>query len=152
VFKFLTEAYENLNDLEAREAMCEASLLAGVAFSHPKTSGPHACSFPLTNIYKMPHGEACAFTLNYFTKLNADAEGGRLNSFANDCGFTDANQMAERIEELKILFGMRTTLAEIGIFDLIASNLVEKSMHPNMLNNPVKMDIDAVEKLYRTIG
>ncbi len=152
VFKYLVEAYENPNDLEAREAMCEASLLAGIAFSHPKTSGPHACSFPLTNIYKMPHGEACAFTLDSFTKLNASAENGRLNSFANDCGFLDANQMADRIAELKRLFGMRITLVEIGISDLLASKLVEKSMHPNMLNNPVNMDIDAVEKLYRTIG
>jgi hypothetical protein len=32
------------------------------------------------------------------------------------------------------------------------SKLAEKSMHPNMLNNPVKMDAAAVEELYRTIG
>lgn len=46
--------------------MAEASIVAGVAFSHPRTTGSHACSFPLTNIYGVPHGEACAFTLDYF--------------------------------------------------------------------------------------
>jgi alcohol dehydrogenase len=152
VFRWLPVVYEEPDNLAAREAMCEASLLAGIAFSHPKTSGPHACSFPLTNIFKMPHGEACAFTLDAFTRLNADAENGRLNAFAVECGFVGANQMADRIAALKTVFGMRTTLAEIGISDLSDSKLAEKSMHPNMVNNPVKMDAAAVEELYRTIG
>ncbi len=151
VFQYLPAAYDNPDDLTAREAMCEASLLAGIAFSHPKTSGPHACSFPLTNRYHLPHGEACAFTLDAFTRLNADAENGRLNSFAADCGFADANEMADRIHSLKKRFNMRTVLEEIGVTGSAARKLAEDSMHPNMLNNPVKMDIDAVEKLYKTL-
>ena len=151
-FTYLTVVFENTNDLNGRRAMCEASLLAGIAFSHPKTSGPHACSFPLTNIYKMPHGEACAFTLDVFTKLNAEAENGRLHEFAKDCGFVDAYEMADRISELKKLFGLRTTLADIGVPGPFIQDLAVRSMHPNMLNNPVRMDAEAVEKLYRTIG
>jgi len=58
--------------VKAREKMAEASIVAGVAFSHPRTTGSHACSFPLTNIYGLPHGEACAFTLDYFLKFNAE--------------------------------------------------------------------------------
>lgn len=152
VFKYLPAVFDNPEDLAAREAMCEASLLAGIAFSHPKTSGPHACSFPLTNIYNLPHGEACAFTLDYFTLINADAENGRLHHFAMDCGFEDAVEMAGRITTLKFKLGMRTSLASIGVMQSMVSDLAEKSMHPNMLNNPVKMDLTAVERLYRTIG
>ena len=72
VFEWLEKAYNEPDNLEAREKMAEASIVAGVAFSHPRTTGSHACSFPLTNIYGVPHGEACAFTLDYFVKFNAD--------------------------------------------------------------------------------
>lgn len=54
VFDWLEKAYRDGNDLEAREKMAEASIVAGVAFSHPRTTGSHACSFPLTNLYGMP--------------------------------------------------------------------------------------------------
>lgn len=148
VFATLPAVYDNPDDLDARTAMSEASLLAGIAFSHPKTTGPHACSFPLTNIYHMPHGEACAFTLDSFTVINAVAENGRLNNFAKDCGFKDAYEMAGRITELKKMFGMCSTLAAIGVTQAMVSDLAQKSMHPNMLNNPVKMDVESVEKLY----
>ena len=35
VFDWLEKAYRDGNDLEAREKMAEASIVAGVAFSHP---------------------------------------------------------------------------------------------------------------------
>jgi alcohol dehydrogenase len=152
VFEFLPTVYENPSDLNAREKMCEASLLAGIGFSYPKTTGSHACSFPLTNIYHVPHGEACAFTLDYFLRLNAKNEtDGRINRFAADCGFENAEKMADRIFEMKKSFGMRCTLSEIGVKDEDIRSLSEKSMHPNMLNNPVKMTVDSVEEMYRSL-
>lgn len=151
-FEYLPEAYDNPSDLNAREKMCEASLLAGIAFSHPKTSGPHACSFPLTNVYGLPHGEACAFTLDTFIMINASAENGRLHTFAKACGFGSACDMADTVRRLKKLFGMPSTLAEAGIAECDIERLSLDSMHPNMLNNPVQMDVKAVEKVYRTIG
>jgi alcohol dehydrogenase len=152
VFQYLMVVYDNPNDLVSREAMCEASLLAGISFSHPKTSGPHACSFPLTNIYGLPHGEACAFTLDAFVRINAAAENGRLHSFANECGYKDAFDMANAICTLKKYFGMPSKLKDAGVDEQQIKELAQESMHPNMLNNPVKMDVDAVEKVYRTIG
>lgn len=152
VFQYLPAAYDNPGCLEAREKLCEASLLAGVAFSHPKTSGPHACSFPLTNIYGLPHGEACAFTLDAFTRLNAEAENGRLHVFARDCGFHDAYEMAEQIAALKVRFNMKRKLTDIGVTAERICSLAANSMHPNMLNNPVVMSVGMVEKLYRGIG
>lgn len=71
VFKYLYRAYKNPSDEEAREKMCEASVIAGLAFTLPKTTSSHACSFPLTNIYHIPHGEACGLTLDYFVRINA---------------------------------------------------------------------------------
>ena len=46
--------------------------MAGLAFTIPLTTGSHACSFPLTNIHGIPHGEACGITLDYFAHINAN--------------------------------------------------------------------------------
>lgn len=103
VFDWLEKAYRDGNDLEAREKMAEASIVAGVAFSHPRTTGSHACSFPLTNLYGMPHGEACAFTLDYFIRFNAEhADGdGRITALARDCGFDSPAAMADAVHGMK---------------------------------------------------
>ena len=67
--------------------MCEASLIAGLAFTLPKTTSSHACSFPLTNIHHIPHGEACGMTLDYFARINAKgADGARIDEFARKLG------------------------------------------------------------------
>lgn len=116
VFEWLEKAYNNPNDLAAREKMAEASIVAGVAFSHPRTTGSHACSFPLTNIYGVPHGEACAFTLDYFIKFNADNADAdeRITALAKDCGFESPYAMADEIHAMKKRMGMKTKLSEIG--------------------------------------
>lgn len=150
VFKYLEKAYINGEDIEAREKMSEASLIAGLAFGLPKTTGSHACSFPLTNVYKLPHGEACAFTLDYFTRINAEAEDGRVNNFAKQLGFKDACDMADRIKELKLSMNMKVSLQDAGIRDEDIERLAELSIHPNLLNNPVKMKKEDLTKMFKS--
>lgn len=50
-------------DLDAREKMQQASLLAGLAISQNRTALAHSMSYPLTLSFGMPHGFACGFTL-----------------------------------------------------------------------------------------
>lgn len=50
-------------DLQARETMQMASLLAGFAISQTRTALAHSISYPLTSHYGVPHGLACSFTL-----------------------------------------------------------------------------------------
>lgn len=149
VFEWLYKAYCEPNNLEAREKMAEASIVAGVAFSNPRTAGSHACSFPLTNLYGVPHGEACAMTLDYFTRFNAEAESGRLHSFARDCGFADAYEMADAITELKKKMGMATTLTEIGVkTEDEIEILTEMSMTPLMERNIIPLSYNNIKKMY----
>ncbi|WP_127021488.1 phosphonoacetaldehyde reductase [Rheinheimera mangrovi] len=51
------------SNLEARQGMQTASLLAGLAISTTRTAIAHAISYPLTSHYALPHGLACSFTL-----------------------------------------------------------------------------------------
>lgn len=149
VFKWLYKAYSEPENLDAREKMAEASIIAGVAFSNPRTAGSHACSFPLTNLYGVPHGEACAMTLDYFTRFNAEAENGRLNNFARDCGFNDAYEMADAITELKKQMGMAMTLTEIGVkTEDEIETLTKMSMTPLMERNIIPLSYDDIKAMY----
>ena len=154
VFQWLDKAYAEPDNLEAREKMAEASIVAGVAFSHPRTTGSHACSFPLTNIYGIPHGEACAFTLDYFVRFNADHadSDGRITAFAKDCGFASPYAMADEIAAMKKRMKMRTRLCEIGCTtDAQIKELTEKSMSMLMKRNPIALTESDIEAMYRAL-
>lgn len=154
VFEWLEKAYTEPENLTAREKMAEASIVAGVAFSHPRTTGSHACSFPLTNIYGIPHGEACAFTLDYFVKFNAkhaDSDG-RLDALAKDCGFDSAYEMADEISAMKKRMGMRSRLSEIGCTsDEQIAELTKKSMSMLMKRNPIELSESDIGKMYNKL-
>lgn len=154
VFEYLETAYNNPTDIEARSKMAEASIVAGVAFSHPRTTGSHACSFPLTNIYGLPHGEACAFTLDYFLRFNADnADGdGRITALAKACGFDSAYAMADEIGEMKKRMGMKTRLSQIGCTtDEQIAELTKKSMSMLMKRNPIELTEDDILEMYNVL-
>ncbi len=154
VFQYLRRAYENGNDTEAREKMAEASVIAGLAFTLPKTTSSHACSFPLTNFYHIPHGEACGLTLDYFARINAKAsgeDGKRINSFALQLGFKDMYELADAIAQLKKDINLRTDLKEFHLTDEQVKELVNASHHPNMLNNPVKITDELLNDMYQSL-
>lgn len=154
VFEWLEKAYTEPENLTAREKMAEASIVAGVAFSHPRTTGSHACSFPLTNIYGIPHGEACAFTLDYFVKFNAkhaDSDG-RLDTLAKDCGFDSAYEMADEISAMKKRMKMRSRLSEIGCTsDEQIAELTKKSMSMLMKRNPIELTESDICEMYNKL-
>lgn len=154
VFEWLEKAYNEPDNLEAREKMAAASIVAGVAFSHPRTTGSHACSFPLTNIYGLPHGEACAFTLDYFIKFNADNadKDGRITALAKDLGFDSPYAMAEEISAMKERMGMKSRLSQIGCkTEEQISELTEKSMSMLMERNPVVLTKENIYEMYKNL-
>lgn len=56
-------------DAEVRQKMLDASCMAGVAFSITGTAAGHALSFILSEEWHIPHGTACAFTLEDVYRL-----------------------------------------------------------------------------------
>ncbi|GGL56124.1 iron-containing alcohol dehydrogenase family protein [Sporolactobacillus putidus] len=154
VFHYLLKAYHEPGNREAREKMSEASVTAGLAFNLTQTAAAHACSYPLTQDYGIPHGEACAFTLPSFWKLNSrlGPESDRLNGFSRRLGFEDSDRLADRIDEMKKEMGLRTTLEKVGILSETGlDELVSRSFAPNMKNNPVEMTESGLKEMYRQL-
>lgn len=153
VFDYLPKAFENLEDIYAREKMCEASLIAGLAFNLPKTTASHACSFPLTNIYGIPHGEACALTLDIFLRINAkEDEKGRIKILAESLGFSNAEKLADGIFEMKQKLNLRTGLYDLGLKEEQITELVRLSKHPNLKNNPVEITEKILYDMYKKLA
>ncbi len=152
VFTYLKRAYEDGSDKEAREKMAEASVIAGMAFTLPKTTASHACSFPLTNLHRIPHGEACGLTLDYFARINAEAENGRLKGFAKELGFESVEVMADAIYNLKKELGLRNDLKDLSLTEEQIAELVRISRHPNLYNNPVEITDEMLSNMYHQLA
>ncbi|WP_445491934.1 iron-containing alcohol dehydrogenase family protein [Niallia sp. 03133] len=151
VFKHLLTAYHEPENIEARAKMSEASVTAGLAFNLTQTAAAHACSYPLTQDFGVPHGEACAMTLPSFWKINSQygPEAERLNAFSQRLGFKNSEELADRIDEMKKEMGLKMTLEDAGIHtDEQLNSLVENSFAPNMQNNPVTITKNSLKKMY----
>ena len=147
VLENLETAYRDGSNLAARENMSLAALLGGLSFALPKTAGSHACSYPLSEDYHLPHGEACAFTLDSFVRINADE---RLETLCRRVGLSGTDELADRIKALKKLAGLRMTLKDLGEVDL-EKLCRDAAKHPLMGNNPVPMDESALRRMFEAL-
>ena len=147
ILENLEKAYRNGGDLEARSSLSYAALLGGLSFALPKTAASHACSYPLSEDYHLPHGEACAFTLDSLVRINAD---GRLEELCRRVGLAGTEELAERIRALKELGGLRSRLSELGEVDL-PKLCRDCAAHPLMQNNPVPLDEEKLREMFEAL-
>ena len=148
VLAHLLTACQHPKDVTAREKMAEASVTAGLAFTLPKTTSAHACSYPLTNLLGIPHGEACALTIVHFLRFNATHDCDRPQSLAKELGYDSVDELADAIERLKAATGLRRDLKEYKLNDERFEALVQGSKHPNLLNNPVTVTEEDLREMY----
>lgn len=141
-FENVLTAYHEPENKEARSKMALASMMAGVAFSQTGTSGSHAMSYYLTSHYDVPHGEACAFSMDAWYVVNAEVNPA-LESHAKDIGFDSASELALRFNELKQEVGLGLTLSDFNISSDDVDIIAEKSLEPaNMQNNIAQLSKD----------
>lgn len=146
-FENLAVAYEEPENREARTNMSLASVLAGIAFSQTGTSASHAMSYYLTSHFDIPHGEACAFSLDEWFIKNAEVNP-ELHQHAKDIGFDDAAHLSVRFNDLKRKVGLRLTLDELGISRGKIENIAEESLkQANMKNNIAQLDKPEIVQL-----
>lgn len=152
IFKHLGDVIDAPSDQTGRRELSYAALLAGMAFQLPKNAIMHACSFPLSSMFHMPHGTACAFTMEEAIKLNTPHMEGRMELFANYCGFHDIEDMCSAIGKFKRQGGLPTTVQEAGIPDEKIEGLITASFHPLMNNNPKEVTSEDLRAIYKRLG
>ena len=127
--------------LALRQEMCMAALLAGHAFSITRTTACHAISYPLTMLFRLPHGLAAAMTISSVMKKN-EAKVKEIQKirtvFSPDGGFDQwIHSLAEPVRPLRLSsFGIRPDdLPAIAELSFTAGR---------MDNNPIVLDRQAV--------
>ncbi len=148
----LLRAFTEPTDTEARDRMAEASVTAGMAFALPGTNCAHVCSYPLTGRYNIPHGEACAMTIDSFIRLNGRKGSDRAVSLACALGYDSPEVLADAVSALKSATGMRPDLSEFHLGDADVESIAAACMHPNMRNNPVEVTYDELLQLFRALA
>ena len=106
--RYLRRAVANGKDMEAREGMCYAQYLAGMAFNNASLGHVHAMAHQLGGFYDLPHGECNAILLPHVCEYNLISSRRRFGRIAKLLGErvdglspTDASQAA--IKAIRIL-------------------------------------------------
>ncbi len=114
IFKFLRPAVANGQDIEAREAMCFAQYLAGMAFNNASLGHVHAMAHQLGGFYDLPHGECNAILLPYVEGFNLIAKVDRFAKMAEIMGENVAG-LSKRAAADVCLDAIRKLSADVGI-------------------------------------
>ncbi|HIU26542.1 MAG TPA: phosphonoacetaldehyde reductase [Candidatus Copromorpha excrementigallinarum] len=72
IMTYLPKLLNNPGSLELRTAMTRAALLSGMAFARTRTTACHSIGYPITMMYGVEHGFACALTLDAVSKINRE--------------------------------------------------------------------------------
>jgi alcohol dehydrogenase class IV len=147
----LRRAFENGDDLAAREDMAMASLFGGLALANAGLGAVHGFAGPLGGMFNAPHGMVCAVLLPHVMKANLAALGtsGRLDEFARMTGGTTAEEGIDWIEKLCRDLQV-PPLSALGITEADFPGIVEKSKHASsMKGNPVELSDDRLRQILR---
>ncbi len=109
-------------DRDGRKEMLQGAAKAGIAFNLTGTAAVHALSFILSEEWHVPHGVACAFTLENVLELNARDLATRVKLakvarrlFGDDSEEALINKLAERIVFLKKKMTLPVTFADLKV-------------------------------------
>ena len=159
----LRRAVANGSDIHAREGMCYAQYLAGMAFNNASLGHVHAMAHQLGGFYNLPHGECNAILLPIVEEYNLLAH---LDKFINIARMMDENidGLSKRDAAELAISAIRRLSQDVGIPASITElakrygKEVSRSDIPTMvanaqkdacgLTNPRKMTDAAVQQLY----
>ena len=152
IFHNLPKAYKDGDDLEARQAMHDASCLAGMSFSNAILGIIHSMAHQLGGMFGMPHGRANALLMPNVIRYNNKSTD-KYRYLAQLVEKTTAEEFAQEIEKLRKEVGVEYTLKEYGIqeniwqekLDIITQNAMND---PCTGTNPRKPTLVDIKKIY----
>jgi alcohol dehydrogenase len=153
IFKHLPTATTRPSDLEARQAMHDASCWAGMAFTNALLGIVHAMSHQLGGSFGIPHGRANAILMPNVIRYNSKATA-KYAELAAVLGKATAFELAESVEGLASSVGIEPDLKRYGVSEQDFSARLDQ-MTRNALNdpcagtNPRKPTFEDVKKIYQ---
>ncbi|UCC62563.1 MAG: iron-containing alcohol dehydrogenase [Anaerolineae bacterium] len=157
--RYLRRAVYQEADLEAREGMHLASLLAGMSFSNAGLTAVHALEYPIGVLTGCTHGAGNGLLLPYVMAYNVPACPGQLATVAQLLGeevdglsvWQAAERAVEAVQRLKAEVGIPMTLRDLGVQEADLRPLAEATAQITRLlrANPRPLDADSLEGILR---
>ena len=148
-------------DYAGREAMSLGQYIAGMGFSNVGLGIVHSMAHPLSAVYDIPHGKACAMLLTAVLKFNAPATGEKYRELARVMGVPNVDAMDEAayrqaaidvIQKLADDVGIPKSLSEAGVkredIPFLAESAFNDACTPG---NPRDVSLEEIIGIYESI-
>ena len=148
-------------DYAGREAMSLGQYIAGMGFSNVGLGIVHSMAHPLSAVYDIPHGKACAMLLTAVLKFNAPATGEKYREIARVMGVPNVDAMDESnyrqaaidvIQKLADDVGIPKSLSEAGVkredIPFLAESAFNDACTPG---NPRDASLEEIIGIYESI-
>ena len=148
-------------DYDGREAMSLGQYIAGMGFSNVGLGIVHSMAHPLSAVYDIPHGKACAMLLTAVLKFNAPATGEKYREIARVMGVPNVDTMDEAtyrqaaidvIQKLADDVGIPKSLSEAGVkredIPFLAESAFNDACTPG---NPRDASLEEIIGIYESI-
>lgn len=158
--RFLRRAVADGSDLEAREGMALAALLAGLAFSNVGVAAVHALEYPVGGAVHCSHGAGNGLLLPYVMQFNMPA---RIKEFAgiarmlgeDTAGLSDqaaAERAISAVQRLRNDIGIPRRLRDIGVKEEQLRPFAEKAsgIQRILRVNPRSVTADDLEGILKS--
>ena len=149
------------DDYAGREAMSLGQYIAGMGFSNVGLGIVHSMAHPLSAVYDIPHGKACAMLLTAVLKFNAPATGEKYREIARVMGVPNVDAMDEAtyrqaaidvIQKLADDVGIPKSLSEAGVkredIPFLAESAFNDACTPG---NPRDASLEEIIGIYESI-
>ena len=150
--QYLRRAVKDGNDLEAREGMALAALLAGLAFSNVGVAVVHALEYPVGGAVHCSHGCGNGLLLPYVMRFNLPA---RKREFGEIARLLGEDPLAEKaitaVEKLRADIGIPDRLRDIGCREDQLRGFAEKAFGIKRILrvNPRTVTVDDLHGILR---
>lgn len=153
VFDYLPKAYQEGDNMEAREKMHNASAMAGMAFSNASLGIVHSLAHKLGGELGVTHGLANAILLPYVIEFNYEAAKEKFEKVEAVLG---VDSLADAVRELNEELNIPNSLSEIDWMDFTKDDFeqildrMSKNAHqdPCTLTNPQEPIVEDVKNIY----
>lgn len=147
--------------MEGRAQMALGQYIAGMGFSNVGLGIVHSMAHPLSAVYDIPHGVACAILLTPVLKFNAPATADRYRNVAVAMGVEGTENMTVEeareaciaaVEKLSIDVGIPQKLTELGVKEEDVQFLAESAFVDACTpGNPRDVSVEEIKEIYKSI-
>ncbi len=136
VYKNLPAVIADGNNLPARTALSEGTLLGAMAFAHSGLGAVHGLAHPIGCLRHIPHGVVCAKLLPEILQWNYTVSSGELEKLAVQLGEKDFAALHQNLLKFNQDFGINDRFRSAGLTREDFPFIIAHSRSGSMKANP----------------